>query len=62
MNAQPNSYKADGSARTTPLPPDSAAGGLTLPTQSNGSATAGDEKGDPDWLLVLLRALGAWNV
>jgi hypothetical protein len=62
MKTQASSSRVDADARPSPAAVESAAGGDALPAQDKEKAPATEEDGEPDWLLVLLRALGAWTV
>jgi hypothetical protein len=62
MNPQAKSRPVDAEARPTPAAVESAVSGDALPAQRKEKAPATEEDGEPDWLLVLLRALGALTV
>jgi hypothetical protein len=62
MDTEANSGQADADARATPAAVESGTGGDALPAPGNEKASAREKDGEPDWLLVLLRALGVWTV
>jgi hypothetical protein len=62
MKTQVNSSLGDADARPIPVALEPATGGDVLPAPGQEMASAGEKDGEPDWLLVLLRALGVWTV
>jgi hypothetical protein len=62
MDTQAKSSQADGDARPAPAVVESGTGGYAFPAPGKEKASTREEDGEPDWLLVLLRALGVWTV